>query len=277
MQSRLVELLNEIATEEITNDLLRVNDDLNNVFLRYERFERLSCPVCRQATTPVAEPAPIPTHDTLPPAYDQLPGAANPRVGNLIDLSDEPPAAAAPPPPTNLTAQMVAMNLGGRTAPPAASSGPAQPPPAQNPDSDDFDMFAQSRQSFDQSRQALGSTQYDTQQSDTYSGGLRQAVTQKTTLEEKKMSDEETLKLQEKETDYDEMEQWLATHGGETSGRTQEPITSSEFDRFLLERGAAASSTASVPSIPAQAGGQQQARTARTLQKDEEENPLFAL
>ncbi|GFR71715.1 TOM1-like protein 2 [Elysia marginata] len=269
MQSRLVELLNEIATEEITNDLLRVNDDLNNVFLRYERFERYRTGQTGQASTPVAEPTP--THDTLPPAYDQLPGAANPRVGNLIDLSDEPPAAAAPPPP-NLTAQMVAMNLGGRSNPPNASSGPAQPPPKQNPETDDFDMFAQSRQSFDQSRQSLSSTQYDTQQSDTYSGGLRQAVTQKTT-----MSDEETLKLQDKETDYDEMEQWLATHGGETSGRTQEPITSSEFDRFLLERGAAAASTDNVPSIPAQTGSQQQSRTTRTLQKDDEENPLFAL
>ncbi|GFO00577.1 tom1-like protein 2 isoform x1, partial [Plakobranchus ocellatus] len=163
--------------------------------------------------------------------------------------------------------------LGGKAGVSTASSGTAQQAPAEHTESDEFDMFAQSRQSFDQSRQSLSSTNYDTQQTDTYSGGLGQAVSQKTT-----MSDEETLKLQDKETDYDEMEQWLATHGGETQGRPQDPITSSEFDRFLLERGAAAASTDSVPSIPAQTGQQQQqGRTTRTLQKEEEENPLFAL
>ncbi|BFZ02687.1 hypothetical protein BsWGS_05725 [Bradybaena similaris] len=247
MQSRLVELLNEIAAEEITNDLLRVNDDLNNVFLRYERFERYRTGQSGQASTPVPEAAPL---DTLPPSYDQLPAAANPKVGNLIDLSDDPT-----PPAQNMTTQMAALSLGRNTA---VNSSPAQRQPEAF--SDDFDMFAQSRQSFDQHRQALGGINYSPQQTDTYSGGLGQAMNQKTNL-------------QEKETDYDEMEQWLATHG-DGDLRPQEPITSSEFDRFLSER---ATASERLPGISAQTG-QQPARAARTLQKqDDDENPLFAL
>ncbi|CAG5135340.1 unnamed protein product [Candidula unifasciata] len=247
MQSRIVELLNEIAAEEVTNDLLRVNDDLNNVFLRYERFERYRTGQAGQVRTPVPEATPL---DTLPPSYDQLPAAANPKVGNLIDLSDDPI-----PPAQNMTTQMAALSLG-RNSTVNTSPTPQQPEGF----SDDFDMFAQSRQSFDQHRQALGGINYSSQQSDTYAGGLGQAMNQKTNL-------------QEKETDYDEMEQWLATHG-DGDVKPQEPITSSEFDRFLSER---ATASERLPPASAQTG-HQPARTARTLQKqDDDENPLFAL
>ena len=35
MQARLVELVDRVANDEITAHLLKINDDLNNLFLRY--------------------------------------------------------------------------------------------------------------------------------------------------------------------------------------------------------------------------------------------------
>uniref|UniRef100_A0A2L2YGE7 Putative cytosolic sorting protein gga2/tom1 n=1 Tax=Parasteatoda tepidariorum TaxID=114398 RepID=A0A2L2YGE7_PARTP len=40
MQGRLVELLDKVGNEKITEDLLLVNDELNNLFMRYDRFEK---------------------------------------------------------------------------------------------------------------------------------------------------------------------------------------------------------------------------------------------
>lgn len=40
MQKRITQLIGNVANESIIGDLLRINDDLNNVFVRYERFQK---------------------------------------------------------------------------------------------------------------------------------------------------------------------------------------------------------------------------------------------
>lgn len=45
MQQRVVELISRVSNEEVTEELLHVNDDLNNIFLRYERCRRRRLPV----------------------------------------------------------------------------------------------------------------------------------------------------------------------------------------------------------------------------------------
>lgn len=81
------------------------------------------------------------------------------------------------------------------------------------------------------------------------------------------------LKLQDKETDYDEMEQWLTAEQkaslNEHKNQQKDSLSSSEFDSFLADRAQAADT---LPSIAAATG-----QRSRKLQKDDEENPLFAL
>lgn len=40
MQERLVDLISKLSNDELTAELLRINDDLNNLFLRYSRWEK---------------------------------------------------------------------------------------------------------------------------------------------------------------------------------------------------------------------------------------------
>ncbi|XP_076001770.1 target of Myb1 membrane trafficking protein isoform X2 [Genypterus blacodes] len=55
MQARVVELIPRLLDEAFIEDLLVVNDDLNNAFIRYERFERLN----KAQITTSEQPAPL--------------------------------------------------------------------------------------------------------------------------------------------------------------------------------------------------------------------------
>lgn len=56
MQTRIVQLLDQVGSEEVTEELLRVNDDLNNLFIRYDRYERSRQGMTQARSQPTAQP-----------------------------------------------------------------------------------------------------------------------------------------------------------------------------------------------------------------------------
>ncbi|XP_061456386.1 TOM1-like protein 2 isoform X3 [Rhineura floridana] len=124
MQQRIVELISRMSNEEVTEELLHVNDDLNNVFLRYERFERYRLGRSAQNTS----------NGVLSEVTED----------NLIDLGPGSPAVVSPmvgntAPASMLSSQLAGLDLGTNNVSGTLSS-------LQHPNPrDDFDMFAQTR------------------------------------------------------------------------------------------------------------------------------------
>ncbi|XP_050569795.1 TOM1-like protein 2 isoform X1 [Cygnus atratus] len=124
MQQRIVELISRVANEEVTEELLHVNDDLNNVFLRYERFERYrSGRSTQNASNGVLNEV---TEDNLIDLGPGSPAVVSPMVGNST-------------PQSSLSSQLAGLDLGTNSV--SGTLGSLQ---HSNP-RDDFDMFAQTR------------------------------------------------------------------------------------------------------------------------------------
>ncbi|KAM9792596.1 target of Myb1 membrane trafficking protein [Neosynchiropus ocellatus] len=107
MQTRVMELIPQLVDESFIEELLVINDDLNNAFIRYERFDRQN----KAHLTNTPEP------------MDRL---------NLIELNPEP--ATLNQPAVIPTSSQPAVSLW---------SNPRQP--ADQKAEEEFDMFAQTR------------------------------------------------------------------------------------------------------------------------------------
>ncbi|XP_066156744.1 TOM1-like protein 2 isoform X3 [Euwallacea fornicatus] len=201
MQQRLMELISKITNDTLTEELLRINDDMNNLFLRYGRWEKN-----RTSQGPSASEV---INKAIPPSKPPLTNE-----DSLIDLDDD-----------EIVNTVNKLGLGDVKGSPIKGT-------------DEFDMFAQSRNATYEGTKSRGSTYKDNLNPNQISGGLS-SVTQ---------------------------------GGSHQVGGVEESVTSSDFERFLEERAAAAEN---LPTVSATTGS----TNPNTLNKDtkKKEEDLLAL
>ncbi|XP_058633955.1 target of Myb1 membrane trafficking protein-like isoform X2 [Onychostoma macrolepis] len=206
MQQRVVELIPNLSEDEMIGELLLVNDDLNNAFIRYERFDRLNVP--RSNTEEQQESQ---TEKT-----------------NLIDLSPESPS------PNQNTLPAVNQHEP-RPASDQTSSSARE--------DEEFDMFAQTRSSsLAEQRKSVRyedpgavdglAEALDTRLQVTAGGAESDWVRQSQWIYS------EDLAPAPHSSAMDEIEKWLSAEMPDVDDR--EGVTSEEFDKFLSGRAEAA-------------------------------------
>ncbi|XP_043535884.1 target of Myb protein 1 isoform X4 [Chiloscyllium plagiosum] len=121
MQQRILELISRVTNEQVTEDLLHVNDNLNNIFLRYDRFERFR--TGQNTTNRVSS------------------GSEN--TDNLINLTPSSPAVVTPVTASNLSTQLAGLSIAGESVSGTLKSLEDNNHP--KTDEEEFDMFAQTR------------------------------------------------------------------------------------------------------------------------------------
>ncbi|XP_030263232.1 TOM1-like protein 2 isoform X4 [Sparus aurata] len=139
MQQRVVELISRVSNEEVTEELLHVNDDLNNIFLRYERYERYRSGRAAQNNGTLNEA----TEDNLIDLGPGSPAVVTPRITSSPQAHS--PAGATASPAHNPVAASLSTALAGLDVASDSVSGTLSSLPGRN--QDDFDMFAHTRSS----------------------------------------------------------------------------------------------------------------------------------
>ncbi|XP_062914690.1 TOM1-like protein 2 isoform X6 [Mobula hypostoma] len=266
MQQRIVELLSNVTNEEITKELLHVNDDLNNVFLRYERFERCRTG-CVSPNTEDSVLNEVTDTDNLIDLGPGSPAVVSPMVGNM----------AAP----SLSSQLAGLDLGTDSVSGTLSSLPSCH--LDTHDSANFDMFPQTRSC------SLADQHQNVMYTDSQSaGGLA------TTLEDQENNATE-LNIRVDNPGIEPIDKWLMTQGlipvaqslmddveewlstDVTGDEAEEGVTSEEFDKFLEERAKAAERVPSLPPSTSSNNSPSPVPGANMKKQDRSKDALFAL
>ncbi|KAM7381942.1 hypothetical protein PAMA_012686 [Pampus argenteus] len=238
MQQRIMELISCVSNEAVTEELLHVNDDLNNIFLRYERYERFRSgrSSAQSVNNGVLSEA---TEDNLidlgpgsPAVVSNMPNAAPTSLPPNVTAP-----AARPSSPASLASRLAGLDMGADSVSSTLSTLSSCKPPAQ----DDFDVFAQTR-----------------------TGTLSEP--EKTTTAEHSNAASSlppTLNV-------------LQPTAGAKGDEGEEGVTSEEFDKFLEERAKAAEIVPSLPSPPSSEPGAPR-ETPTRKKPDRPEDALFAM
>ncbi|XP_060748102.1 TOM1-like protein 2 isoform X3 [Tachysurus vachellii] len=273
MQQRIVELISRVSNEEVTEELLHVNDDLNNIFLRYERYERYRLGRNTQNNGVLNEAS---AEDNLIDLGPGSPAVVTPRASVAVTPTPPPSlttAAAAP----SLSTQLAGLNLDSDSV-----SGTLSALSAPNP-RDDFDMFAHTRSSSlaDQRKnvkyedpQALGSlaSALDVRQQNAAGLSVKGDNAELEPIDSWLIT--QGMIPVSQSSVMDDIEEWL---GADVKGdEAEEGVTSEEFDKFLEARAKVADAASpspprGEPSVPASAPSSSRKKAERT------EDNLFAL
>ncbi|XP_070708551.1 TOM1-like protein 2 isoform X3 [Pempheris klunzingeri] len=260
MQQRIMELISCVSNESVTEELLHVNDDLNNIFLRYERYERFRSgrSSAQSVNNGVLSEA---TEDNLidlgpgsPAVVSNMPNAAPTSLPPSITAP-----AGRPSSPATLASRLAGLDMGADSVSSTLSSlSSCKPPPTQ----DDFDVFAQTRTGALSEPQKISTT--DSGSNATGSLPPTLDVLQPTA----------GAGVGGQSSVMDDIEEWLCTDVKGDDG--EEGVTSEEFDKFLEERAKAAEMVPSLPSPPSGEPGAAQGTPSRK-KPDRPEDSLLAM
>ncbi|KAH8415658.1 hypothetical protein KR222_007631 [Zaprionus bogoriensis] len=243
MQSRIVDLIGRVQDDELTAEFLRINDELNNVFLRHQRYEKSRSQV-------YAGNAAVTSPSAVLGAAMGVPGVTAAGAGAAA-------AVAVPPPPTSSTghsntpqSDQLLIDLiesSDDTLPKSfgqlqlgASGGAAGAAAITAGGADEFDMLAQSRTDGNHKTDLLRDIPSVDAAAGSVASPYKQPQKPSTTPQQQAQAraagDPPVVSKSTKENEIDEMEAWL----GSSDVDGIEELTSSEFDKFLEERAAAA-------------------------------------